>query len=75
MGDVGFEHSALTLSKTPISENVRTESGTHDAPKSPNDPDLARLIEAWPGLPGCIKAAIIALIEKHSAEDTTNGEA
>jgi len=31
-------------------------------------PELAKLIKAWPELPGHIKAAIRALIQTHKAE-------
>jgi len=30
---------------------------------SQNDPDLARLIDAWPRLPEAIRAGILAMIE------------
>ena len=38
------------------------ESGAVDTEKAPIDPDLARLIDAWPTLPKVIKAGIVALV-------------
>jgi hypothetical protein len=33
------------------------------AHRAPADPDLARVIAAWPDLPPHIKAAVLALVE------------
>ena len=63
MGGTGLEPTPLALSKTPISGNVRTESGTRDAPNTPkNDPALQKIIEAWPGLPEQTKRQILELV-------------
>ena len=70
MGDIGHEHSPLTASKTPISEGGGAKSDAHDAPKVPKDPDLDIVIEAWPELPGHIKAAIKALVETYTKTKT-----
>jgi hypothetical protein len=35
---------------------------TSPAPARPDVPDLARILDAWPTLPGHIKAAILALV-------------
>jgi hypothetical protein len=32
-------------------------------PAGPLDPDLARILDAWPGLPDPIRRAIVALVE------------
>ena len=36
-----------------------------------NDPDLTRVIEAWPSLPAALHAAVLAMID---AADTTAAE-
>ena len=71
MGRAGFEHGALKASKTPISENPRTESGTVDDKTQQNDRDLALLKEAWPGLPQRIKHQVNELIRSY-VEGTTD---
>lgn len=63
MGPIGFEHSTLTVSKTPISEGGGAKSDAHDAPDAPKEPDLDIVVKAWPELPEHIKAAIRALIQ------------
>ena len=35
----------------------------------PTDPDLARLVAAWPRLPNAIKAGIAALVQAAGADD------
>lgn len=60
----GSEHPPLTLSKTPISQNQRAESGALSDEKPPTDPKLARLIEAWPKLSEAVRQEILRLAEK-----------
>jgi hypothetical protein len=50
-----------SASKTAISENPpekRTDSGTVDCEEVPLDPDLAKIIIAWPQLSKDIRAAV-----------------
>ena len=68
MGDTGLEQSALTPPKTTISKSACAESGALDARKPPSDPDLARLVEAWPHLPKHTKQTIINLIRQHGGD-------
>lgn len=68
MPETGVELSGPTPSKTPISENPRTESGTVDDDCGQNDPDLAHLVEAWPHLPDHIKQDILSLIRQHGGD-------
>jgi hypothetical protein len=42
-------------------------TGSHGAA---TDPDLARIIEAWPGLPEHVRAAMLALISSKPNPDT-----
>ena len=39
------------------------ESGALGAQNAPFDPDLATVVEAWPGLPAAIKADILAMVQ------------
>ena len=64
----GIEPTALTPTKTAISENPRTESGTVNDETQQDDRDLARLIESWPTLPEDIKAQITNLISEHGGD-------
>jgi hypothetical protein len=63
VGDAGHEHPPLVASKTPISTSGGAKSGARDAPNPIQDPDLAAVVKAWPGLPADIKAAIRTLIQ------------
>ena len=68
----GIEPIALTPSKTAISKNPRTESGTVNDDRGPNDPDLARLVKVWPDLQDTVKRAIMDLIR--AREPSPKGE-
>ena len=68
MGRAGPEHPPVTVSKTLISEGGGAKSDAHNAPKPVQDPDLAKVVKAWPELPEHIKAAIKALIQTHKPE-------
>ena len=68
MGDAGLEHPPLEQSKIPISTSGGAKSGAPNAPKAPQDPDLAMVVERWPNLPEHIKAAIKALIQTNNTE-------
>ncbi|MHC4566795.1 MAG: hypothetical protein ACYTE3_13700 [Planctomycetota bacterium] len=65
MGRVGHEHAPLTPSITPISGGGGAKSDAPDAPKPPQDADLAAIVKAWPDLPEHIKHAIKALVQPH----------
>jgi hypothetical protein len=69
MGRVGHEHPPLTGSKMAISVSGGAKSDAPDAPKHPQDPDLAATVKAWPELPEHIKAAIKALVHTHTKEN------
>jgi hypothetical protein len=52
-----------------ISVSGGAKSDAPDAPKHPQDPDLAATVKAWPELPEHIKAAIKALVHTHTKEN------
>lgn len=60
MGRAGSEHTALALSKTPISKE---QGAQNDTPRAP-DPDLDELIGRWPALSTSIKARIMAIVRE-----------
>jgi len=64
LGGTGLELTPLEQSKTPISGEGGTESGTPNS----KDPYLALVVKVWPGLPEHIKAAVKALIQTHNKE-------
>jgi hypothetical protein len=74
MDRVGPEHTPLALSKThilaPGTENS-TQDGTPISENVVQDPDLTRLIRAWPTLPVNTKAAILALVQSTPDKEQT----
>jgi len=69
MGGTRLEQSALTPTKTPISQNDGAKSGAPHGDFSQNDPDLAAVVRAWPDLPEQTKTAIRALIQTQRKGD------
>jgi hypothetical protein len=70
LGVTGLEHPPESPGKTAFSESRDAES---DAPRAPEpvaddlpattgDPDLRRVVEAWPTLSEAIRRAVMALI-------------
>jgi len=49
-------------SGTPIPEERGTESGTVDVKKSPEDFDLAVIVDRWPHLSEATRSAIVAIV-------------
>ena len=68
--------SAASTPQTPSRAKVsgNTPPRPHRAPTKTSalDPDLARLIDAWPTLPDPIKAAVLALLD--SARPSLKGD-
>jgi hypothetical protein len=56
---MGIEPCTNSPGNTALSADGGAESG---AP-TPADPDLTRLVDAWPTLPPPIRAAVLALVE------------
>jgi hypothetical protein len=63
----GSELSALALSKTAISPDVRTNSGTLPARNAAQtDPDLRLIVAHWPDLPDAVKARILDIAKPYA---------
>jgi hypothetical protein len=62
MGGRGLEQTPLALSRTSISEERGTESGTVADQKSLMDPDFASIVAAWPHLPLAVRSALLAIV-------------
>ena len=56
-----MEQTQLALSRTPVSVNPNTKYNTVKDGTPAQDPDLAYLIDRWPGLPKETKQAIMTL--------------
>ena len=63
MGATGLEHLAHTPGKTRDSDAGGAESGAVADEIGPIDPDLRRVIEAWPKLSEAFKARILAIVD------------
>ena len=63
IGDTGLEHLAKTTGKTSDSESGGAESGAVADEIGPIDPELQRIIEAWPRLSEAVKSAILTLLD------------
>jgi hypothetical protein len=64
------EHPPTSAKKTGDSRDGGTPSGTPStvsgspvSPTSPTDPDLSRVVAAWPVLPKAIRAGIVAMVQ------------
>ena len=55
---VGLESPLQIVEETPVFKNSSAKSGA----LSPTDPDLQRLLDAWPTLPDAMRAGILAMI-------------
>lgn len=62
MGDTGLEQVPKSSGKRAIGFGGGAECGALHAPKAPFDPELAAVVDAWPTLPGAIKAGILAMV-------------
>ena len=62
-GDVQLGNAAVAAAKDKQDNDLRQADGTLTARLQENaDPDLARVVAAWPALPEHIKAAVLALV-------------
>jgi hypothetical protein len=65
-GDGGFairNYEGENTANQGISEAPPADVAPGVAPNSPPDPNLARVVEAWPDLPDAIRGAVLALID------------
>ena len=71
MEAAGIEPGPKSSGNMGVGNQSGAECGALGAREDPLDPDLTRVIEAWPTLPPAIHAAILAMID---AADTTAAE-
>jgi hypothetical protein len=68
MGDRGLEPVDVSSSKHKDLRNSSiqsaAESGAVESQNTEIDPDLAKIIDAWPGLPNTAKKYILAIIRE-----------
>lgn len=67
MGEEGFALGAHVKSETALDARERTESRTLD-------PDLARLVEAWEGLPDVRRQIILRVLQGHQQAARSDAE-
>ena len=72
MGDEGLEPQNLTHCSDKQLETRHIQgaalSGAVDAESTPTDPDLHRIIDAWPMLPKAVRAGIQAMVKAAAPE-------
>ena len=62
METAGIELSLKSSGNKGVLNQSGAECGALGARDGGSDPDLAAVVEAWPGLPAAIKAGILAMI-------------
>lgn len=64
-----LEPGAKTPGKNADSNVSGAESGAVADETGPIDPDLQRIIDAWPALPDALKTGIVAMVEVAAKSD------
>ena len=64
----GVEQVAQTPGNIDILEEGGAESGAQRAPEGQFEPELQRLIDAWPTLPDALKTGIRAMVTAASGD-------
>ena len=60
MGDEGLEKTR----KSPGNKRIGSVSGAQSGAVGADcDPELARIVEAWPGLPAGVRRKVLAIVE------------
>ncbi len=73
MSATGLEHLAQTPEKTSNPKASGAESGAVGDEIGPIEPDLRRIIEAWPKLPDALKTGIMAMVTAASGDQGESG--
>lgn len=67
MGPPGLEPQSVTCSNDKhlreAGNESAAESGAVHRQTGPEDPDLARIIDAWPDLPEAVRVGIMAMVQ------------
>jgi len=80
MGRAGLELSQFHSGNSGVLETGGSKSGNigagFDPPTPPEhtDPDLARVVAAWPDLPPAIRAGVVALVAAAAPAKPAGGE-
>jgi hypothetical protein len=67
MGAEGRELASKRPEKQQITPGRGTESGTPRDDSAQTDPDLIRIVRAWPILPAAARAAVLAIVAEHGS--------
>jgi hypothetical protein len=63
VGRTGREHLANSSETAQVSRAPEAKGEAVGQQNPPADPDLARVMEAWPALPPALKAGIVAMVK------------
>jgi len=69
VGPPGHEHTPLAGSKTAISGEGGAKSDARRSADAAHDPNLARLIGAWPKLSKTVRREILRLADQDTREE------
>ena len=73
VGATGPQQATRILADPRVAGKSAAKSAATSANSDPSDPDLACIVDAWPGLPPNVKAGIVAMVKATSQGGSVEG--